>query len=160
MSTQFQEYARRNAGGGTIQQRGHAVHQRAGAAEGGKRGRRGRGPPLPVTRLPPPCLFTCRLLCCFGIPSLSHVSVQVLAAPSNIFGPGKVIKMVCVASQTVVSHKYSTHFTFEGFCQMPIWHVSISNQRLKGRFLKCFIINRVFWTRRVKLCRYALPFLL
>lgn len=92
MSTQLQEYARRDAGGGAVQQRGHAVHQRAGAAEGGKRGRRGgrrRGPPLPIPRSLPSCLFTCRLLCCFGIPSLSHVPVQVLAAPSNIFGPRK-----------------------------------------------------------------------
>lgn len=90
MSPQFQEYACRDAGGGALQQRGHAVHQRAGAAAGGKRGRRGRrGPPLPLTPLPPSCLFSCRLLCCFGIPSLSHVSVQVLAAPSDIFGPGK-----------------------------------------------------------------------
>ena len=36
MPTQFQEYARGDAGGWTLQWRSHAVHQRAGAAERGK----------------------------------------------------------------------------------------------------------------------------
>lgn len=125
MSTQFQEYARRDAGGGALQQRGHAVHQRAGAAEGGKRGRRGRRapphpPPLrPVAGLPPPCLSTCRLLCCFGIPSLSHVSVQVFAAPSNIFGPGKEEKW-CVSplKQWLVTNAHPTLHS-EGFAKCP-----------------------------------------
>ena len=36
MSTQFQEFAWGDAGGWTLQWRGHAVHQRAGAAKRGK----------------------------------------------------------------------------------------------------------------------------
>lgn len=36
VSTQFQEHAHRGAGGGAVQRRGYEVHQRAGAAEGGK----------------------------------------------------------------------------------------------------------------------------
>ena len=131
MSAQFQKHARGNSGGGTFQRRGHAVHQRAGAAEGGKRA--GGGTVAPISSLCPSFLFSFphQLLCCFGILLLSHLSLTSLRCSKEHFCSINTRKMVSITSRDTISQFHILGFIYLLILLNAHPHVSIIGSPVK-----------------------------